>query len=441
MGHITHPVPRWLQPVYWLWAAALAVALLLGVAATGLARDENAAAERAAGAAARAAVDTYQSQMLRSLREIDQALRMLALASERMPPHAALADLRQRGLLPPEQLFPLELGPDAPPPPGRRAGPDGLALDLPADGGSTWVFSRPLRPGWRASISADSAYFLAGYDTTRLGRQGLLAIVDTAGRSIAQREGDELRAAGDPLALRPGLLRAAALYGWPLVVAAGVSADEQLASARERGQRAQQLAALGAALVFAVAAVVARLWRRLEQARREHAERVEQMALKDALTGLANRHGLEMMFAHHQRRAQRSGEQLSLLFLDLDGFKAVNDRHGHTAGDELLRQAARRLAACVRAGDVVARLGGDEFVVLLVQPGADGAAELLARRVIAEIARPYRIGEADCHVTASVGLAHHRRGPVDVGALLRRADAAMYRAKTGGKNALALAEA
>jgi diguanylate cyclase (GGDEF)-like protein len=141
-------------------------------------------------------------------------------------------------------------------------------------------------------------------------------------------------------------------------------------------------------------------------------------------------------------RAERSGGAVGLMFLDLDGFKQVNDTLGHQAGDELLIQFSRRLASIVRKSDTVARLAGDEFTVLLeglVSPAEDGKA--IADKIIASMQQPFIVCGREASVTVSIGLAIHdanTRG-IDVAELLRRADKQMYAAKHAGKNAYSMA--
>ena len=157
------------------------------------------------------------------------------------------------------------------------------------------------------------------------------------------------------------------------------------------------------------------------------------LARHDALTGLPNR----MLFLDRVEqaviRARRHDATLAVLFLDLDGFKGVNDRFGHAEGDELLKTVAARLVGCVRAADSVARLGGDEFAVLL--EGVEGTAELeeLSRRLLVALRREIRVMGHEVVVGASIGVAV--AGPEDDAAgLLRNADMAMYRAKALGKD-------
>jgi diguanylate cyclase (GGDEF)-like protein len=125
------------------------------------------------------------------------------------------------------------------------------------------------------------------------------------------------------------------------------------------------------------------------------------------------------------------------MFIDLDGFKAINDEHGHAAGDELLVQAARRMLGQLRTGDTVARLGGDEFVVLC-EHVAPTAALAVARRVSEALAQPYVLSSGAATITAAVGVAVAHRYE-NSGALLKRADSAMYDAKRNGPGQTALA--
>jgi diguanylate cyclase (GGDEF)-like protein len=157
-------------------------------------------------------------------------------------------------------------------------------------------------------------------------------------------------------------------------------------------------------------------------------------ATHDALTGLPNRAQAMTEIHAAQARGQRSGSLLSLLFIDLDGFKAVNDLHGHAAGDDALRSAAQRLRAQVRAGDFVARLGGDEFVVVLENNERDADAVELATRIVAELAQPMPTADGRfVHIGASVGVAVSQDGDINPERLLNEADIAVYRAKTAGK--------
>jgi len=156
-------------------------------------------------------------------------------------------------------------------------------------------------------------------------------------------------------------------------------------------------------------------------------------AAHDSLTQLANRaRALEMIEAGLSR-AQRSGGLVGLLFVDLDHFKSINDTYGHAAGDEVLRETARRMRVEVRAGDTVGRLGGDEFVICVEAPDSEAAVVGLAERLVSAISAPVRIAGSALVVTASIGVAVVRDGATDADLLLYEADTAAYRAKAQGR--------
>lgn len=157
------------------------------------------------------------------------------------------------------------------------------------------------------------------------------------------------------------------------------------------------------------------------------------LAKRDALTGLANRLLLRERFQDAVAHALRRGENVAVHYIDLDGFKAINDHHGHPAGDSLLQQVSGRLEATVRAEDTVARLGGDEFVVLQTGVAQDGEAEMLARRIIKKLSAPYAIDDTSMCISASIGIAMMPDAGRDLERLLSRADSALYRSKNGGK--------
>jgi diguanylate cyclase (GGDEF)-like protein/PAS domain S-box-containing protein len=171
--------------------------------------------------------------------------------------------------------------------------------------------------------------------------------------------------------------------------------------------------------------------------RRALEKAIRDMAFHDPLTGLPNRKLLSDRLSLALAQAHRGRRTMAVLFLDLDGFKAVNDGWGHAQGDELLRDVAGRLAGALRTGDTVARIGGDEFTVLIPElPSEDGAAEV-SRKILRELERDFRVGGSECRVTASIGIALYPRDGSDADALLRNADAAMYRAKLAGGNRFA----
>jgi diguanylate cyclase (GGDEF)-like protein/PAS domain S-box-containing protein len=167
---------------------------------------------------------------------------------------------------------------------------------------------------------------------------------------------------------------------------------------------------------------------------REQEVLLEQLAHFDALTGLPNRVLLADRLQHAMLQAERTGSLLGVAYLDLDGFKPVNDRFGHGAGDRLLVEIANRLKEALRAVDSVARLGGDEFVVLLADLDSTQACEQALHRVMASMAAPYSIDGERVTVTASIGTTLYPTDRSDADTLLRHADQAMYAAKQAGRN-------
>ncbi len=163
-------------------------------------------------------------------------------------------------------------------------------------------------------------------------------------------------------------------------------------------------------------------------ARKAFEDQLVQRSLHDDLTGLPNRALLRDRLRHAMAQAERQRAALAVLYLDLDGFKAVNDRLGHAAGDELLVKVANRLQACLRTTDTAARVGGDEFVVLCEFLRNDHEAGKVSERIASSLARPYELTQGRALVTVSIGLALPRRGE-DPEAVLARADAAMYDVK------------
>jgi diguanylate cyclase (GGDEF)-like protein len=223
---------------------------------------------------------------------------------------------------------------------------------------------------------------------------------------------DKTLSATVPLTKRTGI-RAS----FPAGLAAG-----RTSAAYHRVEEAGLLALLALMLLgFVLADPLLRAFRWTEQ-------RADESRL-DALTGIANRRGLEEILDSEIERARRFGHQLGAVILDLDHFKQTNDRYGHSAGDLLLREVGRLLAASARRGDTVARLGGEEFVVLLPETDLDGA-HLLAERLRREVER-HRVGAL--RMTASFGVAALL--PDDgADSLLAAADSALYRAKENGRN-------
>ena len=183
-----------------------------------------------------------------------------------------------------------------------------------------------------------------------------------------------------------------------------------------------------AALTMLFLAVVAVVRRRVL------GHRMGDHAQHDPLTGLINRTLFQDRVASALTRARRDGGLITLMFLDLDGFKDVNDRFGHAVGDDLLRQIAGRLVAVLRETDTVARLGGDEFTIILEGGKRLEDAGRVATKILRAVAAPYTVGNRELVVTVSIGIAMY---PVDGDSyeeLMKGADTAMYQAKSAGKN-------
>ncbi|MCX8018424.1 MAG: EAL domain-containing protein, partial [Rhodocyclaceae bacterium] len=168
--------------------------------------------------------------------------------------------------------------------------------------------------------------------------------------------------------------------------------------------------------------------------RRRYQEQLERQANHDLLTGLPNRNLLADRLEQAIMRAERLGYFLAVVFIDLDGFKFINDTLGHAAGDMLLVEIAHRLRACLRGSDTVARQGGDEFVLVLNDHYRVNSVISLLERVLFEIARPVSLSGREFHVGASLGVAVFPQDGEDAETLLKHADVAMYAAKNRGRN-------
>ncbi|MES2949628.1 MAG: sensor domain-containing diguanylate cyclase [Pseudomonadota bacterium] len=168
---------------------------------------------------------------------------------------------------------------------------------------------------------------------------------------------------------------------------------------------------------------------------RKHAqEELRHRAFHDELTGLPNRAMFMDALSRTLHRAERRSGTFSILFIDLDHFKSVNDNYGHKVGDLLLQEVAMRLRLCVREGDLVARIGGDEFVILVEDNSPFDEVSQIAKKLQAVLKPAHVLGEHHLQVTASIGIGRYPQDGTDMDELLRNADSAMYRVKDDGRN-------
>ena len=188
----------------------------------------------------------------------------------------------------------------------------------------------------------------------------------------------------------------------------------------------------------------------LDSVRHLHAATLEQVVTKhdlaklaryDALTGLPNRLLLREAFHDRLAETRQAGTQLAVHYLDLDGFKAINDGYGHPIGDRMLCEVARRMLATIRTEDTAFRLGGDEFVIIQAAVSHRDEAELLARRVIKHLSEPYVFDGTEMRISVSIGIAMADDPAAEFDALVAAADAALYCSKARGKSQLQFSDA
>jgi diguanylate cyclase (GGDEF)-like protein len=180
--------------------------------------------------------------------------------------------------------------------------------------------------------------------------------------------------------------------------------------------------------------------RLLHEAARNYGKMLEALALNDPLTGLANRRLLADRMAMALVHARRNKSAMAVVYLDLDGFKQINDTLGHGIGDTLLKMVAERLLATVRAEDTVARLGGDEFILALWHVSGIDYAASVASRAIEAVSQPYEIEGNTVSMTTSAGISIYPDNGEDEDALMKSADLALYEAKAAGRNAYRIAQ-
>ncbi|OOZ40181.1 hypothetical protein BOW53_08765 [Solemya pervernicosa gill symbiont] len=177
----------------------------------------------------------------------------------------------------------------------------------------------------------------------------------------------------------------------------------------------------------------------LEQRVEERTEALTFIASHDTLTALPNRAVFTEQLANSVKHADRNGQLMALFFMDLDGFKAINDLHGHDIGDKVLIEVCRRFKETLREEDVVARIGGDEFTVIINELEQKGDALSVAQKLITQINTPMRFDAIECRVGISIGISFFPNNVLSPDALLTEADDAMYAAKRSGKNRYSVA--
>jgi diguanylate cyclase (GGDEF)-like protein len=490
----TPVVLRWLhkatEPHILFPAIAVIVLAIIWGSTLNLIRSERVAAEHSAAESDLQLAETYEAQVVRALREIDQTLNIVKYASEVLGIQNLLPKLKAMGLLPPELVFTVSItdskgnivastGSSKLP---NVANQDYFQSQLqtnafsigrpqagPDSGAAQLHFSRRLpnaadgRFSGIVMLSVDAAYFVSSYDSSVMGEHGLLCILDSDGFILVRRSGETVSTGGrvDYTALTVGSEHQASvmkpsvdaldgvlryhdvheLYGFPLLVMVGLSLDEQLAAARSDMRNYLWRAAAASLLMILIAAVLGYMgWqlivnrRQIVEVQLAQAEHNQYMAYHDTLTALPNRSMFSKLLGQGIQVAHRYNRQLALLFLDLDRFKHINDTLGHEAGDQLLQEVAIRLKACLRDSDTVARLGGDEFVVLLPELDEDKYVATVARKILTAVARPFLLSGQEFRITASIGISIYPHDGLDEQVLTKNADTAMYHAKEEGKN-------
>ena len=492
-------VPAAAAPRSWLSHAtephilfpAIAVFALAAIWGTtlNLIKVERAAAEHTAAVSSRELAETYEAQVVRALREIDQTLKFVKYAYELRGKQIALQELKARALLPPDLLFVVSIadskgdvvastrasamtnvaGQDYfQSPPQADALSVGRPRQSPGSGEWKLPFSRRLNAADGSfsgivTVSVDAAYFVSGYESSKFGEHGVLGVLGTDGVFRARRSGETV-SAGDMADYAAMLLAtddaesearlltnawdgvgryisARRLYDFPLIVLVGLSADEQLAATRRDMHAYLWRASAGSVLLILIVALLGRMSRQLALSRQRaveehiaHAAHAEYLAFHDGLTTLPNRSLFSKLLVQSINQAHRYNRQLAVLFLDLDRFKHINDTLGHEAGDQLLQEVATRLKACLRDSDTVARLGGDEFVVLLPELKEEKYVATVAQKILSAIAKQFVLMGQELRVTASIGISIYPQDGLDEQTLTKNADIAMYQAKDEGKN-------
>jgi diguanylate cyclase (GGDEF)-like protein len=482
-----------IDPLLFYPTALIATLIILWVITFDLIAANHQRARESAITSATALVHTYEAQVVRALREIDHALNVAKRAYELNDDNSMLPIINDWGLLLPGFLFVTSIS-DANGNVINSTRPfekhniaeqsyfqqqfefDQLATSQPWQDPytKTWnlTFSRRINDstGGFAGIaytSVEASYFVSGYEESQLGKEGVLGIIGTDGMFRVRRSGEQIVSGeqADYNQLIPDnedledleeldvklqnnswdqvkrYTVASQLFEFPLAVVLGLSEREHMQEATEL-KRAYLLRASAASVVITlIFLVLLRLSLQLKQSRQKaleehiaHAQKVEHLAFHDSLTSLPNRSFFSQLLSHGIAEARRYDRLLALLFLDLDRFKIINDTLGHDAGDELLKEVARRLTEALRETDTVARLGGDEFVVLLPEMNDEKQLSAVAKKILSTVGKPFHLAGQDLRITVSIGISVFPLDGEDEQTLVKNADIAMYHAKEGGKN-------
>jgi len=332
----------------------------------------------------------------------------------------------------------------------KRISTDSLRLAMQGKTGA-------LLERWPDGKSYMTGYSLSGRGGGRASLRWAVLVRQTEGAAMASAHAFERRAFWFSLGLAGLLAVSVALLARRIVRPLNVLSHAIEDIAHEPAKAAP--AAIPQVGSFHEAQVLSAALRELMRSERTHRDALEHMnaqleetvaartaelqelLMRDVLTGLPNRRALMQALPEVMAHAARLGRPCAVMFLDMDGFKAVNDSRGHEEGDELLRQFGARILHSIRETDLVVRLAGDEFVVILDMVNHREEAEDKARFLLAQLGRPFLLGGASVQVGASIGLAlQWPRQAQDPTRLLARADQAMYQAKRKGKNRVAVSE-
>lgn len=445
--------------------------------------NEQKSAERVLWQSSRQWAETYETHHVRSLQWIDQYLKTAKYAYEQSGDDSILYELDQYQLLPPPLIFTIALIGEE----GETITSHGNSLASITSSIPVWEnaddemqvtivdrdglvvqLSRRLSSDTstearRVAIEVAPDFFVSSYNSSQLGEKGLLSAVSVSSDWAIWRSGD--RTETGELNVYPSRVRELApgesttflarspidgierlttirrLSDFPVAVIVGLSRAEQLKAVEQRAEKYLTRALMANFLLFAL---VGLLWstssklsksrQQQREIRRAYQQELKQMAFHDGLTGLPNRLLFSNLLANSIRQARRDNDKMALLFLDLDGFKQVNDTLGHSAGDQLLQEFAERLKNQVRESDIVARISGDEFLALLPSITRKQDAFIVANKIKAAVNRPFEALNGTLSVTVSIGISIFPDDGANDDTLLRHADEAMYRSKTGGKN-------